>query len=145
MNITEKVAYKWFIENGFKDEEIDFNRRRSVDFIVLGEPYEVKKVYRRNILYFTEKQLKTFKKIDPTILIFQKNKLVGVYKFSNLPRKYRVEIISLESTHLIRIREETFRELEKIKKEEGHTSFDSVIKSLLRNHREVEILRGDDV
>jgi len=44
-------------------------------------------------------------------------------------------------TRVLRIREETFRELERIKKEEGHTSFDSVIKSLLRNHREVEILR----
>jgi len=44
-------------------------------------------------------------------------------------------------SRIIRIREETFKELEKIKKREGHTSFDSVIKSLLRNHREVEILR----
>jgi len=44
-------------------------------------------------------------------------------------------------TRVVRIREETFRELEKIKEKDGHTSFDSVIKSLLRNHREMEILR----
>ena len=45
-------------------------------------------------------------------------------------------------TRLIRIRDKTFEELEKIKKSEGHTSFDSVIKSLLRNHKEVGILKG---
>jgi len=93
MNSTEKAAYKWFIENGFSDKEIDFNRRRSVDFIVLGKPYEVKRIYGENTLYFTEKQFKIFKKIDPIILIFQKDKLVSIYKFSKLPQKYRIKVV----------------------------------------------------
>jgi hypothetical protein len=43
---------------------------------------------------------------------------------------------------VIKVREETFNELRRIKERNGHTSFDSVIKSLLRNHREMEASRG---
>jgi predicted CopG family antitoxin len=43
---------------------------------------------------------------------------------------------------IIKVREETFNELRRIKERDGHTSFDSVIKSLLRNHREMEASRG---
>jgi len=72
MNKTEKKAYQWFLKNGYKEDEINFDNRRTVDFIVAGKPYEVKKLYQ-GAVYFTEKQIREFKTINPTILVFSNN------------------------------------------------------------------------
>ena len=93
MNEIEQKAYKWFLNQGFKAEQIDFNPKRTVDFIVNGEPFEAKRLHEKNMIMFTPKQLREFKKINPTILVFNDSSKspIAVTKFSELKKQFKIQ------------------------------------------------------
>jgi len=91
-----------------------------------------KELYERGAsLYEIQKELKI-----SHVTAYKYKRILGLKK----PLKHK----NGEGYALIRVRIQTFEELEKIKVKEGHTSFDSVIKSLLRNHRELKAIRRSE-
>jgi len=62
---------------------------------------------------------------------------ITVYNYKKKIKLGQIKHNNQGGFYLLRIRDQTYKELLKIKVDEGHTSFDSVIKSLLRNHSEI--------
>lgn len=56
MTITKKIVLEWLVREGYRREDIEFNRYSSPDFILPdGRRIEVKRV-AGNTIYFTRKQ-----------------------------------------------------------------------------------------
>jgi hypothetical protein len=69
MTITERIVKEYLLKNGYKEEDIFFNRYGSPDFILSDcRKIEVKRLYN-NSIYFTKKQIE----LDDNVEVFLVN------------------------------------------------------------------------
>ena len=134
MNEIEQRAYKWFLNQGFKAEQIDFNPKRTVDFIVNGEPFEVKRLHEKNTIMFTPKQLREFKKINPTILVFNdsSNLPIAVTKFSELKKQFKIQPRSKSRVVHVWIDSDLLEEYRKYKPETKGLTYTALVEMIVR-------------
>lgn len=67
---TEELAFKWLLNQGYKEKDIVYQSRRSPDFILSdGKKFEVKKLYGR-VIWFTAEQFDIIKEENTTVLVF---------------------------------------------------------------------------
>jgi hypothetical protein len=93
MNEVEQKAYEWFIMQGYKPEEINFDPKRVFDFIVAGKPHVIKTLSHGTV-YFSRDQIKEFAVSNPTILLFSKSSksLITTIPFNKLKEVFKVKI-----------------------------------------------------
>ena len=117
MTKTEKLAYNWFLSQGYKPAEISFDPRRHIDFIVAGKPYEVKRLYQKNIIYTTKSQYEKLKDPNVTILVFDEgcSKPVFVGSLKEIEDRFKVFIVDLMSkTFKVRLPKEVVDRLDEL-------------------------------
>ena len=141
----EAKAFYWFLKQGFKQDEINFNSHRVVDLVVRGRSYEIKKLIGQRVLCFTKNQLENFKEINPTILVFdEKHKEpVAVVPFNDVQKEFKIEITG--KTKSVGIPEETFALAEKLVQLEIEPNiskaFANAMKEYIKNRKELIELR----
>lgn len=70
MNKAEMLAFELLKKRGYKEEDIIYQGSKNPDFVCSdGKRFEVKRVYGKNELLFTEKQMEELRDTD-TILVF---------------------------------------------------------------------------
>lgn len=88
MNENEKVGYEYLIQQGYSQEDIDFDQTRSIDFICSdGKKYEVKVVVDPNYVKFTAKQWKEIQGQNPFLIIVKDGKVTDVFPLNELANK----------------------------------------------------------
>lgn len=69
MNISEGKGHKWLLKQGYKEEDIVF-QRKGIDFICAdGKGYEVKRLYG-HVIWFHKGQLERTKGENNSVLVF---------------------------------------------------------------------------
>jgi len=141
----EAKAFYWFLKQGFKEDEINFNSHRVVDLVVRGHPYEIKKLIGQRVLCFTKNQLEIFKEINPTILVFDEKHMepVAVVPFKDVQKEFKIEITG--RTKSVGIPEEIFALAEKLVQLEIEPNiskaFANAMKEYIKNRKELIELR----
>jgi len=142
MNKTELKAYNWLLKQGYREEDIDFNPHRSIDFVVKGEGfYEAKRLFK-GVLMLTDKQQRTFEKYNPTVLLFDDNaeEPITVSPFSEI--KHKVKLYNPKNSGRycrvgILFERETLEKLEDLCREKG-LSLSSLVRMAIK-----EWLKGE--
>lgn len=82
MNQTETLAYEWLIAQGYSQEQIAFQRRRSPDFVTAdGKGWEVKLVRENSIIFSTSQLLSLRDHSHSTVLIFRTGEAAPIGQF----------------------------------------------------------------
>ncbi len=113
MTETEEKAFRWLLKQGVDENDIQFSRIRSPDFITPSGGYEVKKLNKSKTLedyvYFHREQYEKLLELNPNIVVFSDDSdepcLVTTMK--ELEGKMRIYI---PPEHEVNYREIPFRE-----------------------------------
>ncbi|MBC8521368.1 MAG: hypothetical protein H8D26_05195, partial [Methanomicrobia archaeon] len=70
MNKAEIIAFELLKKRGYEEEDIIYQGTKNPDFICTdGKRFEVKRIYGRNELLFTQKQMKELQNDDKILVI----------------------------------------------------------------------------
>jgi len=86
MTDSERTAYYWLLEQGYKSSDIEFNPKTSPDFVCKDKEFEVKRPVGRSIRC-TSNQLRSLQGIDVIIVDFHNKEVVDVVNFDELEDK----------------------------------------------------------
>jgi len=100
MNQAEILAFELLKKRGYKEEEIIYQGSKNPDFICNdGKRFEIKRVYGRNELLFTERQMKELEGTD-IILAFnsERKELIGEFLWSEkeIQTKFKIKVIKYQ-------------------------------------------------
>ncbi len=138
MNEVEQKAFELLLKKGYREEDIDFSQRRSVDFIAAGKLYEVKVVHG-GYVQFTQKQYNEFKSTNPTILVFNEDgQLQAEVPFKEIEGLFKVQKIEKGTMERVTVllEREDLKKLEDLSREKGislSALIRMVVKEWLRN------------
>ena len=123
MNQAEMLAFEILKKRGYKEEEIIYQGTKNPDFVCNdGKRFEVKKLYGRDELLFTERQMKELENTD-TILVFntERKEQIGEFLWSGkeIQTKFKIKVIKYQKKLQITISDEVYALLEKEVKPKG--------------------------
>jgi len=143
--ITKMLFRNWLIKQGYKPEEIRFNRRGSPDFILAdGKRFEVKRPVS-GFIYFTDKQWNSLNDDDEIVIMYENlDSPLGITKFKSVReahskgksvviggRRYGVVVGRRKSRVTVWCSEKTKKRFESLYLKSGFSSYEGFLSFLL--------------
>ena len=90
MQYSEKVAYEWLNNEGYKN--VKFYPISTPDFTTDKGEFEAKMLYGEKTLVFTQNQIDFLKNSNINIIVIASGKVIDVGKIEDLEQKYKINI-----------------------------------------------------
>lgn len=123
MNKTEILAFELLKKRGYKEGDIAYQGSKNPDFVCSdGKRFEIKRIYGKNELLFTERQMKELKGTD-IILVFdsEDKELKGEFFWSDRQTDFTIKIIKRSNTKMqITVSDKTYEILKREMKKIGY-------------------------
>lgn len=138
MNKTETKAYQWLLKQGYSEDSMIFQPRRTPDFVCSdGKGYEVKRMYGKNTIWLYADQAEELaKNKDAEILVFSDDNDEPIARLPSFMLKggvvkgIRLLVLCRGMKHVI-ISDDTWQGLMTLKIKHKKKSIDATIKMLL--------------
>lgn len=102
MNKAEMLAFELLKKRGYKEEEITYQGSKNPDFVCSdGKRFEVKRVYGKNDLLFSERQINELRS-DDTVLVFdtERKELIGEFLWLEKTTRFFIKVTKLPKNKL---------------------------------------------
>lgn len=135
MNQTERIAFEWLKNKGYKEQEILFRSSKTPDFVCNdGKRYEVKLAYSNQIL-FSKSQIKYLKDGDYILVFNNRDFMVDEFLWKNRNKsKFTIKVIDyMKNRRILKISAENQEWLVDLKFENRCRGIDEVLSLIKKN------------